>query len=510
MSNVADREPRRARFPLAWKLSVALVAGVLAMLAALVLLVGPHTTRAFLASADALVARGADEMRRLARADAGQSRDILLEVIEHTTDARRRDLADLPLSLYVGDPARLREAVLDQDSARGARLRGNADLLGREMEQRAMARIDEQVARISAEQADMGRRFASDLRTSYLALAGGVLGVFVILLGFGTWRVVVRPIRELRRATRAVTVGDYDVHVDAGRNDEVGALAADFAEMVRQLRESREELQRWNETLESEVARKTEHLESALDDLRRAQRQLVHAAKMASLGTLAGGVAHEFNNVIGGIRGCAAEALADETDEDRREPLEVILRAANRGAAVTEQLLSFARRRIGAMEPVSVGEILDEATRLVEPQARRHDVALSLRRDGDLECVADAGALHQVFLNLLTNALQAMPRGGRLDVAAERRADAVVVRVSDTGVGIPPERIEQVFDPFFTSRDGADDGARVGTGLGLSVSYGLVEAHDGRIEVESEVGRGTTFTVTLPVGGPKRGGPGRD
>src|SRR5690606_24110248 len=118
---------------------------------------------------------------------------------------------------------------------------------------------------------------------------------------------------------------------------------------------------------------------------------------------------------------------------------------------------------------------------------------------------ADAGALHQVFLNLLTNAVQAMPDGGELQVSLERRGDEAFVRVRDTGVGIPPEAIEHVFEPFWTSRDREPDPERRGTGLGLSVSYGLVEAHGGSIEVDSEPGRGSTFTVRLPLAGPAGG-----
>src|SRR5690606_23081858 len=157
----------------------------------------------------------------------------------------------------------------------------------------------------------------------------------------------------------------------------------------------------WNDTLAREVARKTEHLERALEDLRRTQRGLVHAAKMASVGTLAGGIAHEFNNVIGGIRGCAVEALEDETDPERRETLEVIVRAASRGATITEQLLRFARQRVQRIEQIDVAAVLGESLRLAEPSARRAGVRLVTAIPDSLTARADAGALHQVFLNLL-------------------------------------------------------------------------------------------------------------
>ena len=225
---------------------------------------------------------------------------------------------------------------------------------------------------------------------------------------------------------------------------------------------------------------------------------------MSSLGTLAGGVAHEFNNLIGGIRGCAREALAGETDPERRETLEIIVRAAERGAEVTDRLLRFARQRVKPESEVDLAQVLEEALRLIESRARAADVEVVLRVPEHLPLRADGSALHQVFLNLFTNAVQAMPRGGRLEVDAQRDGDELVARVRDTGVGIQKEHHDRVFDPFWTSKDAATDPAQRGTGLGLSVSHGLVEAHGGSIEFESEPGRGTVFTVRLPVAGRQR------
>lgn len=490
---VATSGAASGRLGLRTKLALALAVVATSTAALLFVWVGPRMQAAFVKASDELIASSARAMQTMARSSTEQSTEVLVDVIHYTTDARRRLLADMPLSLYAGgdDLEALRTALQDRDRSRSEQLRGNVAVLAHEMGRRRLAAVDVATAELVAEQTVLADALASDLRSTSLLLTGVVLALSIALLGFGLFRVVVRPVRDLRRAANAVARGDLTVDVKATSRDEVGGLATDFAAMVQRLKVSREEI-------EAEVAHKTEHLERALADLRRTQRQLVHAAKMASVGTLAGGVAHEFNNLIGGIRGCAVEALADESDPMRREPLEIIVRAAARGAQVTEQLLRFARQRVHAVGPVDVAAVLDESLRLVEPRARQARV--EIRRSGlDRQPArADASALHQVFLNLSTNALQAMGSGGTLSVDLTRAGDEIVVQFRDTGVGISAEQIEHVFEPFWTSRDREPDPERRGTGLGLSVSYGLIEAHGGSIVVESEPDRGSTFTVRIP------------
>jgi signal transduction histidine kinase len=226
-----------------------------------------------------------------------------------------------------------------------------------------------------------------------------------------------------------------------------------------------------------------------------AQHELVQADKMAALGTLAGGIAHEFNNVIGGIRGCIDDALAHGGVETR-EPLEVALRATRRAADITEKLLQFARPRLEGTAECKLAELIAEVVDLVEPQARRQGVAVRTAVPHDLLVRVNSGDMHQVFLNLFTNALQAMPGGGQLTIAAARAGASVDVCVTDTGVGIPKAELAKVFDPFYSRKPA---GALRSAGLGLSVSYGLVEAHGGTLAVSSEPGVGSTFTVSLPA-----------
>jgi two-component system NtrC family sensor kinase len=413
-------------------------------------------------------------------------------------------LGDLPLMLYAADAEALRREILVRDARRSARQQANVALLTREMERRSRREIDAHLALLRREQEALSRSFAATLRQSFLTFTGGFGVLLLVLLGAGLHHVVIRPIRELRAATRSVAAGHLPPRVAPPRpvelHDEVDALAAGFAAMIEQLGASR-----------AEVESKTRQLEALNADLQeevgRQSRQLVHAAKMASIGTLAGGVAHEFNNLIGGIQGCAREALACQTiGAGAREPLEIILRATHRAAHITQQLRQFAHPHIEARREVSVARLLHEVLELSAPQARRQGVTVQRDIDGDpLSVLGDPGGLHQVFLNLVTNALQAMPGGGQLTAAAHGFADRVVVTIADTGVGIAHDDLDHVFEPFFTRKGDAEDPGLRGSGLGLSVSYGIVEAHAGRLEVRSEPGAGTLFTTTLPTRPPVAG-----
>ncbi|MBI5853090.1 MAG: HAMP domain-containing protein, partial [Planctomycetes bacterium] len=308
------------------KLALALC-GIAASIAVLLIAwVGPTTGEALRVRSGDLVDAGALALRTLAADDARQNGEILVRLIDETTAARGRTLVDLPLELYGGDVARIRESLQAKDAARGTILRNNVAVLTRELERRNAVRIDREAGQLVARQSALAGGIASDLRSTSLLLAGLVLAVSLAVLGIGLHRLVVMPVQRLGTATRAIAKGELGVAVEVPRRrDEIGALAADFARMLDELRSSRaeidrknEELRNWNERLEQEVAAKTAHLQNAVLELRRTQRRLVHAAKMSSLGTLAGGVAHEFNNLIGGIRGCAREALAAEDDPGRK------------------------------------------------------------------------------------------------------------------------------------------------------------------------------------------------
>jgi PAS domain S-box-containing protein len=229
------------------------------------------------------------------------------------------------------------------------------------------------------------------------------------------------------------------------------------------------------------------------------EKAMQQAEKMAAIGTLSAGLAHEINNPIGVIAS-RVECMLLEADEQAlsemvRGDLQVIAKHADRVARITQGLLSFSRPQAWRMTPVDVNTVVEEALVLVEKQLAQEKVTLEQELAPGLPAVlGSANHLQQVILNLLTNAREAMPEGGRLRVATRRNGGSVEVEVTDTGKGIPAEHLSKVFDPFFTTKD-------KGTGLGLAISYGIVRDHRGTLTVRSHEGEGTTFLITLPAAG---------
>ncbi len=281
---------------------------------------------------------------------------------------------------------------------------------------------------------------------------------------------LIRPILGLYRTMRRAARGDLTVRADDRRADEVGGLARAFNHMMDELEEARER----------EKAQ---------------QAQLAHTEKMAAVGTLAAGVAHEVNNPLAGILGCIENLRAHPDDEEMRyRYLDLIADGVKRIERTVSNLLDFSRPRPMQPVPTSINHNLRHVMELTEYQVRKAGVEVRLHLDPSEPLVlADHFQMEQLFLNLVLNALQAMPDGGELTLNTSRRDGQVVIEVRDTGEGIPPEVLERIFDPFFTTR-----GVGEGTGLGLTVSDTIVRSHRGTIEVESTVGRGTVVRVTLP------------
>jgi signal transduction histidine kinase len=494
-------EPKGPRLPLSARLAMALLVLVASFAGVLLFYVVPRTTTAFLERGDTLLREGSLTMRELAELQTIGIRTVLTDLIEHNADSRRLALRDLPLELLGGDVTAIREAIASEDAQRSTRQKDNVQMLSREMIRRADRRIDSDLAELAARQHTATMNFANDLRTTQFVLVGSSLGVLLLVLGFGLHRYVVRPTLLLHRATQRVAGGELAVDLPSPSNDELGDLARAFASMVVQLRDSRGELQRLAANLEHEVERKTHHLEKALAELRDSHQQLAQAERLASLGTLAGGIAHEFHNVIGGIRGCAGELLAEETKDDRRETLGVIQRAADRATGIVQQLLRFARRSVEQRSDVDLATVATDALRLCEPAARRQNVAIERALPKGSIVRGDADGLHQVLVNLVTNALQAMPTGGTLAVRIAEDTTSATISVADSGIGIAAADLPHLFEPFFTTRTQGEDHTRRGTGLGLSVSYGIVTAHGGTLTVASTPGKGATFTIHLPKAG---------
>jgi len=249
------------------------------------------------------------------------------------------------------------------------------------------------------------------------------------------------------------------------------------------------EVKSFSEELEQKVVERTKELQEA-------QEQLIQSEKLASIGQLAAGVAHELNNPISVMLGFSQAILRKLPEDDPlRKPLATIEREGLRCKGIIQNLLDFARRSKPSLQPTNVNEVLEAACALIEHQISLDNVVVTKGYDPHLpQVLADANQLQQVFVNIIINARDAMPRGGTLRLITRSLGDEVHIIFSDTGIGIPPENIKRIFDPFFTTKEVGQ-----GTGLGLSVSYGIVEQHGGTIEVKSEVGVGTTFIVKLPV-----------
>ena len=282
-------------------------------------------------------------------------------------------------------------------------------------------------------------------------------------------RSISRPLQRITLAAVEVTDGKYGTEVDLRKsNDEIGLLASSFNEMSRKMALDIEQLKTLNE-------------------------QLARAERLAAMGTLAAGVAHEVNNPLASISSLVQMMKTSANDDDRQK-LDIISSQIQRITRVTKDLTDFARVRPAARSMVEINSVVDSAIRLASFDAAFHQLEIKREYADDLpNILADADQLQQVFLNLLLNARDAMPDGGRLAITTSHDEAEVSVSIEDSGTGIEESVRKQLFDPFFTTKP-----AGKGTGLGLAVCYGIVTAHSGRIDVESNNENGTKFTITLP------------
>jgi len=236
----------------------------------------------------------------------------------------------------------------------------------------------------------------------------------------------------------------------------------------------------------------------AEEQLRLATRQQIgRSEKLASIGRLAAGIAHEINNPLTGVL-TFAHLLRDKesTSKEDRQDLDIIINETARAGDIVRGLLDFAREKTPVKESLDLNHVIDQTIRLIRKQKELEQISIEEDlREGLPNITGDENQLQQVLLNVLLNACEAMPRGGRLTISTSAQDGSVLIKVVDTGCGIKKEHLEQVFEPFFSTKP-----VGKGTGLGLSVSYGIVEQHGGSLEIESEEGSGTTVTIVLPAG----------
>src|SRR5262252_639852 len=297
--------------------------------------------------------------------------------------------------------------------------------------------------------------------------AVAICGALLVVLTY----TVQRPMVELQQKIAELGAGDLTVSVSfAHRNDEIGDLGRNFNQMVRQLRESREEIERLHRT------------------------QMSRAEHFATLNEVATGLAHEIRNPLAGIAGVIEIIGRDlPTTSPARAVVKDVRQEIARINHIVTDLLQTARPHPPKVRKSDLNTTVEHAVMLGRQQAMAKGIEISLRKDPSLpEIEHDSDQIHQVLLNLLLNAQQAIDSKGRIEVTVERRGPSAVIEVTDNGRGIAPDHLPNIFCPFYTTKGD-------GTGLGLSLARRIVEDHQGRIDVTSTVGKGTTFAVVLPL-----------
>jgi signal transduction histidine kinase len=253
-----------------------------------------------------------------------------------------------------------------------------------------------------------------------------------------------------------------------------------------------------SQTGQSTMASEVEQLR---EEVRALREQLAHAQRLASLGELASTTAHEFNNVLMTILNYAKMGMRHKDEPTRDKALDKIYASAQRAAKITGTILGSARNRTGDFEATDLVQLVEDSLVLLERELQKYRIRLEKQFQTAPPIWAAGNQIQQVLLNLLTNARQAMPNGGDLllKIAHDPATDMVELTVRDSGSGIPADKLPRIFEPFFTTKSGPDASGKGGTGLGLSSCRSIIEAHAGRIQVKSTVGKGTAFIIKLPT-----------
>lgn len=345
------------------------------------------------------------------------------------------------------------------------------------------------------------------MRRSVVAIVALLLGLVVVaslLLSLLVHRLIYVPLRDLESGAKRVAAGNLDQAIPVRGDDELGQLASSFNSMTAALKASGRELREWNRTLEQRVEERTRAL-------RQAEAETVRGEKLASVGLLAAGVAHELNNPLTGILTFSSllrKKLPDGSPD--AEDLDLVIKETKRSAAIIRRLLDFAREKAPEKKFTDLNRLIEDTVRIVENPAQLDDIRIALDLDRTLPPIwIDANMIEQVVMNMLVNARQAIEQAGTITVRTRRAprpmspepgappVPMAEISIADTGCGIAQSDLQRIFDPFFSSKE-----VGKGTGLGLSVSHGIVRAHGGQIEVQSKPGEGSTFRVYLPLEAP--------
>ncbi len=324
-------------------------------------------------------------------------------------------------------------------------------------------------------------------------LSLGAMSFLMILL---LRKSVLAPIQKLTSVTKQIAAGDLSQRVPITSKDEIGELAASFNAMTESIQDKNEELKTFNEELQTtneELKSTNEELEAANEEIRETQEKLLQQEKLAAVGQLASGVGHELRNPLGVLKNAVyfLKMKLTSSDEKVNKHLKIMEHEIDNSTKIINDLLGFSRTRKPALAPNPINDVIKEALASIEVPK---NVVLSQELSSDLpNAMGDRDQLRQVFINVISNAIQAMGEtGGMLKIRTHKEGNFVEADFSDTGSGIPKENLNKLFDPFFTTKSR-------GIGLGLAVSHGIIERHGGKIKVTSQVGKGTTFMIDVPM-----------
>ena len=346
---------------------------------------------------------------------------------------------------------------------------GNLQMHGEDV-RKVGKRITSDVEEIVKEESRYVNRLVNESRTYHFIALLAILSLCIFTALYLVFNVN-RPLKSIEDAIDKIARGDYENIPGLSTGDEFESLVTSLNRM--------------------------------LGELHRRSEQLIQSEKMASLGTLTSGVAHELNNPLNNIS-TSIQILMEELEEGdlafQKELLTETENQIERARDIVKALLEFSRARSFSPHPVYFKEVVGQTLKLISGEVPAN-VRITELVPNYIKAKMDPRRIQQVLINLIMNGLQAMEDGGELHIVAWEEEDedqGFRFRVKDTGKGIRPEDLPKIFDPFFTTKGGAHKDVGQGSGLGLSVSRGIIEQHGGRIEVESEVGKGTTFTVFLP------------
>jgi signal transduction histidine kinase len=313
-----------------------------------------------------------------------------------------------------------------------------------------------------------------------LVITLGLIVVLGTVINVKLARSIVAPIQDLERITKKIARGDFTESIQVKGHDEIASLAQSFNQM------------------EDKLDQAMTALDEIIKKLREKQSQLVEAEKLAGIGKLAAGIAHEINNPLTSVLTFSNLMLEQCPPSDpRHDKLKLMVRETDRARTIVRQLLNFGRESVLKPEKIDINQPVTEIAESLVAQEAFKGIELSLKLADNLPQVyADPAQLGQVVLNILLNAIHAITPPGTIEVSTRLADKNVEVIFRDSGKGIPEEHRNKIFDPFFSTK-----AATKGTGLGLAVSYGIIKKHGGEIVVDSTVGKGTTFTVRLPIYG---------